>query len=113
MNSTVSECCGLLTQLEHALSSVPTPLCPNMIGELERLKATVHLRMMTGAIGTDQPIPVAEAPHYLTVEEVCVRYKVTKRWVYRHKKQMPHSQPSRKVLLFPEAALKRWFERRR
>ena len=103
---------SILTSLEHIIAEATPGECPALLGELERLKSTVHLRMMTGAIGTDQPIPLPGAPNYLTVEEVCTRFKVTKRWVYRHKKQMPHSQPSRKVLLFPEAALKRWFERR-
>jgi excisionase family DNA binding protein len=49
---------------------------------------------------------------WLTVEEVADRFGVTKTWLYRHKRKLPHSQPSRKTLLFPEKALTRWFANR-
>ena len=46
---------------------------------------------------------------FLTVQEVVDRYHVSATWLYRHKRQLPHSQPSRKLLLFPEERLKKWF----
>ena len=45
----------------------------------------------------------------LTVDEVLKQYGVKKQWLYRHKKSMPYSQPSQKVLLFPEGKLAKWF----
>lgn len=50
---------------------------------------------------------------YLTVEQTCVLYHVTKKWLYRHKSRLPHIQPSRKRLLFPKDDLERWFARQR
>lgn len=49
---------------------------------------------------------------WLTVEQVVSQFGVTARWLYAHKRQLPHSQPSRKVLLFPEEKLRRWFAAR-
>jgi predicted DNA-binding transcriptional regulator AlpA len=55
----------------------------------------------------------ADAPatpeKFLNVAEVVERYGVTEQWLYRHKRELPHSQPSRKVLLFPEEKLRKWF----
>jgi predicted DNA-binding transcriptional regulator AlpA len=54
----------------------------------------------------------ADAPatpeHWLTVPQVVAQFGLTKRWIYRHKGQLPHSSPSRKVLLFHEEKLKKW-----
>ena len=60
---------------------------------------------------TSTTSPVYE--RYLTVEEVVAQYGVTEQWLYRHKRQMPHSQPSRKVLRFPEEKLRKWFASRK
>jgi hypothetical protein len=87
---------------------------PVMIGELERLKLLMQLRMLNGS----PPVPIQnalgpETGQYLNVEEVARRFHVTPRWLYRHKRKMPHSQPSRKLLLFPEEAITKWFASRR
>jgi predicted DNA-binding transcriptional regulator AlpA len=50
---------------------------------------------------------------YLNVTEVAERFHVTAKWLYRHKKKLPHSQPSRKVLLFPEGPIQEWFAGRK
>src|SRR5688572_23715423 len=55
--------------------------------------------------------PVAD--RWLTVEETAKLFPVSEQWLYRHKKQLPHSQPSRKVLLFPEEKLRKWFASRK
>ena len=59
----------------------------------------------------------AESPappeRWLTVEEVMAEFKVSARWLYSHKKQLPYSQPSRKTLLFDEHKLRRWFQARK
>jgi len=85
--------------------------CPVVIGELERLKLLIQLRMLNGsmAIVSTQPSLSSDPGQYLSVEEVVRRFHVSTKWLYRHKKQMPHSQPSRKVLLFPEKAITNWF----
>jgi len=103
----------ICAMFEEAILKAPTPDCPSLIGELERLKALVLGRMMTTQPASTAPISPVENGRYLTVEEVAARFGVTDRWLYRHKKQMPHSQPSRKVLLFPEQAITKWFASRK
>lgn len=51
----------------------------------------------------------ADPEKYLTVTQVVAQYGVREKWLYRHKRKLPHSQPSQKVLLFPEKQLRKWF----
>lgn len=100
----------ILSTLEASVREKETDL-PSLIGELEKLKA-----LAWGQLYRPEPAKSTSPPdstRYLNVEEVCTRFNVTPKWLYRHKKQLPHSQPSRKVLLFPEARLCQWFERRK
>lgn len=61
-----------------------------------------------------EPGPGEASPeHFLTVEQASQQFGVPPRWLYAHKKQLPHSQPSRKVLLFPEDKLRKWFQARK
>jgi hypothetical protein len=80
-------------------------------GLLIQLAGLVPLLMVQAT----QPLatPPAAPERWLTVEEASQRFGITKLWLYRHKAKLPHSQPSRKTLLFPEQALLRWFTNRR
>jgi hypothetical protein len=103
-----------LTTFEQIIASSAPADCPALVGELERLKAMAWSKMMQGAGGTVPYSPVTpEQGHYLRVEEVAERFHVSAKWLYRHKRQMPHSQPSRKCLLFPEQAITKWFASRK
>jgi predicted DNA-binding transcriptional regulator AlpA len=66
---------------------------------------------------SSKDIAKADAPvtpeRFLTVAQVVAQYGVTEQWLYRHKRQLPYSQPSRKVLLFPEERLRKWFAARK
>jgi hypothetical protein len=64
-----------------------------------------------GMAGTVEPTAVSD--DLLTVEQVTQRFGVTQRWLYRHKKHLPHCQPTRKVILFPAKKLERWFAGRK
>lgn len=67
-------------------------------------------------IAQSSKVPGQAAPTpdiWLTVDEVVAQFRVTPEWVYRHKKKLPYSQPSRKVLLFPQERLRRWFASRK
>lgn len=99
--------------LGQAVASVPLPDLPRLIGDLECLKATADLRMRTGTQSASPAPTAAGEVRYLTVKEVAERFHVMPKWLYRHKKQMPYSQPSRKVLLFPEQAITKWFASRK
>ena len=75
--------------------------------------ATVQpLLIMQALKDTGQAAP-ATPERFLTVVETVARFGVTRRWLYAHAKQMPHSQPSRKTLLFPERAVTKWFASRK
>ena len=82
-----------------------------MLGALEQLKAHALQRLLDCQATARPTTPPAET--YLSVKDVCARFHVTERWLYRHKQQMPHSQPSRKTLLFPEKAIGKWFAAQR
>ncbi|MBX3234529.1 MAG: helix-turn-helix domain-containing protein [Nitrospiraceae bacterium] len=80
---------------------------------LRQLDALLMGRLVQGAAPEPRRVDPIPAERYLSVEEVCAQFKVTPRWLYRHKAAMPHSQPSRKRLIFPEKAVTRWFASRR
>lgn len=98
--------------LEQAVQSVQVADLPRIMGDLEYLRAIAELRVKAGGQQAPNPQAVGEV-RYLTVQEVTERFHVKPKWLYRHKKQMPHSQPSRKVLLFPEQAITKWFASRK
>ena len=98
--------------IEQSIVSATPADCPLLVGELEKLKALAWARMMQ-PVGPVVPDGGQQNGHYLTVEEVVERFKVTAKWLYRNKKQMPHSQPSRKCLLFPEQGITKWFASRK
>ncbi|MDP1770448.1 MAG: helix-turn-helix domain-containing protein [Nitrospirota bacterium] len=95
----------LILNFEQAIAHTQPSACPQLLGELERLKALLWGRMLQTE---SAPSSASDPGRYLTVQEVVTRFGVTDRWLYRHKRQMPHSQPSRKVLLFPEQAITKW-----
>lgn len=101
----------VITTLEQRIGQASPAVIPLLVGAFARLQARMQLRLTNCHADSPAPQPV-QPDRYLTVEEVAERFHVTPRWIYRHKKQMPHSQPTRKVLLFPETALQRWFARR-
>ena len=103
----------LLTELVQLIPQTPADRLPAVMAQLAAAQSSAAARLLG-----NQPMPAAalqliEKECYLTVEEVVERFHVTPRWLYRNKKHLPHSQPTRKTLLFPEAALTRWFAKRR
>ncbi len=107
---------SLFASLERGLVNAEPSDSPAIIGELERVKAELLARMLVPQRGEARRFPMPQAhaesdTRYLTVQEVVDRYHVSARWLYRNKNRLPHSQPSRKVLLFPEEPLRRWFEK--
>ena len=94
-------------------------------GKTLSLPPDVARRLLCGLAGvlpvliaqSSKDIAKADAPltpeRFLTVAQVVAQYGVTEKWLYRHKRQLPYSQPSRKILLFPEDKLRRWFAARK
>src|SRR5690349_10060112 len=104
---------AILIELERELSQLQQAACPALVGELERLKAIVWSKVIWPPASQPGQQHGNTHDHYLTVGEVVHQFSVTPKWLYRHKKDMPHSQPSRKVLLFPEVAITKWFASRK
>ena len=84
-------------------------LLPGVAGLHAMLSATLTAQLKENG-HTETPPP---SDHWLTVEQASQQYHVSAVWLYRHKKQLPHSQPSKKILLFPEEKLAKWFASRK
>jgi hypothetical protein len=102
----------LIEAMEKALDSLTPSDCPELAGQLERLKTMVLGRMLLAG-SVKIPQAAETAVQYLSVEQAAEKFNVTPRWLYRNKKKLPHSQPSRKKLLFPEQPLRKWFAARK
>ncbi|GKS58536.1 hypothetical protein YTPLAS18_20630 [Nitrospira sp.] len=100
----------LITTLQGQVPSLDPSSLFDLIGSLERVKAMALHKLL--APKADRSLSL-DTGKYLTVKEVCDRYGVKAKWLYRHKHQIPHSQPSRKVLLFPEKPVEKWFASRK
>lgn len=103
----------LIQRVELIIAEAAPSVCPQLVGELERLKTLAWVKAVCPPASQAGHQGASTPDHYLTVPEVSARFNVTSKWLYRHKRQMPHSQPSRKVLLFPEQAVTKWFASRK
>lgn len=101
-----------LLQDPAVAAAVPPEEIPALLGELERLKATLWARMMNTE-GTNmtsgQPPAPGEEDRLLTAKEAAPILGVKGTWLYRHAKRLPFARRlSRKCLRFSEAGLRRW-----
>lgn len=103
---------GKLQELALQISTVEPNECPSIIGRLEQLKALAWSRMTATQTASSTPVQVP-GERWLSAKEVAERFHVTDKWLYKHKKNMPHSQPTRKTLRFPEGPIQRWFASRK
>jgi hypothetical protein len=87
------------------VSGLPPAVARALLVEI----ASLQPLLICQAFGMAETVEPTVSEDLLTVEQVTQRFGVTERWLYRHKKQLPHSQPTRKVLLFPAKKLERWF----
>lgn len=92
---------SILEQLSRAVQQLDPRDYPFFIGSLEQLKVMAWSRL-TALQANPRPPESNLRQHYLTVPEAAERFRVTRKWLYKHKKELPHIQPSRKHLLFPE-----------
>ena len=95
-----------LSKYPHLATTLPPDCARTVLASLAGL-----LPVLIAQASQDTGHAEAAAPErMLTVEETAQRYE---RWLLRHKKSMPHSQPSRKTLLFPETRVAKWFATRK
>ena len=104
---------ALLTELVQLIPQTPADRLPAIMAQLATAQSSAAARLLGNQTVSVTALQAVEKECCLIVEEVVERFRVTPRWLYRNKKNLPHSQPTRKTLLFPEAALTRWFAKRR
>ena len=81
--------------------------CPMLLGELERLKASVWLRMAAPAHKQMPP----HSDFLLTAAEVAQCLRVTKEHVYRNAPHYPFTVREGRYVRFSQAGLTRYLER--
>jgi len=100
-------------------SALPRGDLPELLGQLERLRATLW-----AALSVPQSIGAAEsnnadhgsgaADRLLTVPELAEALSVDERWVYRHANTFPFTRRlSDRTLRFSQRGLERWLEKQR
>lgn len=104
---------ALLVELIQLIPKTPADRLPAVMAQLAAAQSSAAALLLGNQTVSPAGFPSEQKECYLTVEEVAERFHVTPRWLYRNKKHLPYSQPTRKTLLFPEAALTRWFAKRR
>jgi predicted DNA-binding transcriptional regulator AlpA len=96
----------------HALADQVEHLEPaRVVGELEALKFEVWTNAAPAQTGSDAP-PVSDA---LDVDAVAARTGMSTQWLYRQARagRLPFARRLGRRLVFDEAGLRRWLDRRR
>jgi excisionase family DNA binding protein len=102
---------ALITGLERALDLMPAKHMPELLSQLERLKALIWVRLMiVPASGTRELSP---PDRLLEVSEAAKRLGVSKDYLYRHAKQWPFAvRVGPGHLRFSERGLESWIKNR-
>ena len=95
------------------IDGLPLHLLKSLWVEVNGLEKALVLRILTAPTQDNGRAEAHTVEKWLTVDEVVSQFGVTVRWLYRHKRHLPHSQPTRKTILFPEERLRRWFAARK
>jgi len=75
----------ILDELEHLVDHVPNEEGPALMGELERLKCRLLVRLTGASRTAAAPPPVPQSSErLLAVKETAELLGVKPRWVYRH-----------------------------
>ena len=104
----------LIPELDQLVETLPVDEVPTLIGDLERLKTRLLMRVVeTAASSTPEPPPPQSADRLLTANEAASLLGVKPRWLYDHVDDIPARVrlPGRK-LRFSERKLRRWMEAR-
>ncbi|NOT33992.1 MAG: hypothetical protein HOP12_07470 [Candidatus Eisenbacteria bacterium] len=112
----MSDLKDLLSQLWRQAGDsavVPAEVIPELLGVLRLIEVRLLARQLT-------PRPEAASAHeasppdaWLTADEVAVRLRRTRPWVYRQARRWTFAKrPSRKTLLISERGLTHWMQHR-
>ncbi len=105
----------VIAQLEQAAADVPAEQVPALLGGVEKVRATLWVRLVVPAHnGAPQTAPISDKDKLLTPEEAAELLSVKISWLYRNWHHLPFARKlSRKALRFNESGLRRWQVTRR
>ena len=104
----------LLAALEYAAAECLPEDAPALIGELQRMQATVQARMISALAHPDgHPEASAAADRLLTVKEAAQRLGVSADWLYRHARTLPFVVRLGAGLRFSARGIERYIRQRR
>ncbi len=99
-----SELVSLLAQPER-VNEIPEEAIPDLVGQLECLKAALWTRMIGGFVKGKNPIEITgEGDRLLTIEETARALGVSKDWVYRRAAKLPFTVRLGHLLRFSNGA---------
>lgn len=87
-------------------ATLPPEVARTMLAGLAGLLPVLIAQSTRDTGKTEAP---AVPEKWLTVEQAAEIFNVKPRWLRDNKHKLPHSKPSRKVLLFEETKLRKWF----
>ena len=105
----------LIATLEQAIAEVSPREAPRLLGDLERLKASLWARTMSplathdGLSGTTRP---TGGDQLLTVEEAAEKLGVSRDWLYRHSKKLAFTVRLGRHLRFSARGIERYIRQR-
>ncbi len=101
----------LLSDPSRADSILPDDI-PEALGQLEKLRATLVMRLTAPLSNSDRPTAdraLGSADQLLTVKELAKRLRVDDRWVYRRADSLPFTKRiGKRSLRFSERDLEEW-----
>ena len=110
--------CGVSLDALLADPSRATQLSPEeavaLLGSLATLQVALLRTACSPAEAQHRKVEGPEQDRMLGVEEAAQVLGVTKRWLYRHAKQLPFTRPiSRKIVRFSQSGIARWLAAKR
>jgi excisionase family DNA binding protein len=104
-----------LSALLTALAEVPADQLPEAIGALEAAKARAWARLTTPTVPAPETHGSLSDGAALDVDEVARRTRMSVTWLYRQARagHLPFARRIGRRLVFDEAGLQRWLDRRR
>ncbi len=98
-----------LVEHPERVSALPVEAVPAMLGDLERLKATLWARL-TLPQSNGQSTP--DGDRLLDVKEAAAKLGVSEGWLYRSHSKLPFTVRIGNKLLFSEAGIERYIRQR-
>ena len=107
-----------LLDVPERIGSVPPNVIPGILGELEALRVSLLVRLLTHPATVTPPGDADETSktpdRLLRPAEAAALLKVTIRWLYTHHRTLPFARKlSRRVLRFSQAGMQQWLANRR